>query len=1171
MSWHGEWLALVERDGLLLSEPVLESAYPKGFPTLEPEAQERFKQQYGRYQLARKNKDAAGVRAWLGYSLQELLGYGSHDYLKHSLPDWAKTYLYEFGQELRPDWVLLDPAASQRGALLVMLAESSQDLDRRSQAAGQWRASPSTRLERLLRETGHPLGLVTNGEAYRLVYAPAGLPAGKLTFRAQTLYENRVALRAFVMLLGKRSVLAGEGSKRLLALAEESQTRQVDVADQLGEQVKEALTVLLGALDQSDRDADGALLAKTDLADLYEMHLVVMMRLLFQLYAEERALLPHGELFFDQGYGLSDLWQRLTEQERNNPASLNHTHDAWARLLASWRLIFHGSTHPDMNLIAYGGRLFDPARYPLLEDERLRVPNRAVLGILRKLLFARASRGGVSQRVSYQELDVEQIGYLYEGLLDHKIKRADEPTLILERDDAEVSLNALEAQPEPKRANFIAGRSRGYKESDVAKRLERVTPLEPHPPEWDALPEGLIARAKPYHPLVREVIPEGRLYLGQGESRRATGTHYTPVHLTERIVRVTLEPLCYHYGDPKDDSTRRVKSARELLALKVCDPAMGSGAFLVQVVRYLSERLVEAWELEIAKQPSTPLALPYAEPSRDPERDQLIPADHEEARLMARRFVAERCVYGVDKNPLAVEMAKLSLWLATLAKDKPFSFLDHALKHGDSLVGVTLEQIKRFSLMRDEIVTSYWTNETQNILQEVMSKRQELEAMPVISPEDYASKERQLEQIQADLAFVRTVGDALIGCFFADNGMSVGYNENDVGRLVRAASQDPSQREQLRERAARMLNGQTPFHWPLEYPEVFLRENGGFDAFVGNPPFQSGKSGDKSISAVFGERYVSFLESQYVADKRTADLCSYFFNKAFSLMSLSGAMGVIATNSISEGASRDVGLEPIVNNGGEIYCAEGDLVWPGKAAVVISLVWVTKRAWDREKLLNGRYVSHISSRLEPVQDIGEPFTLIEAVSAYQGTKPRGDFTLPIGEADALGLEDAKHLPKYLAGEDIKKSSTVSASRKIIYFPESTEDEARQANPELFDLLKKKVLNYRQRLGGRLRDRWWQFEYAAEEIYEAVASRGLGHIYALCRVSNIVALARVPSDQIFADGVVVFLFDKPQLFGVLQSTLYSAWVRKYCATYKLDIRFNPSDVVANFPLPQESSS
>ena len=245
-------------------------------------------------------------------------------------------------------------------------------------------------------------------------------------------------------------------------------------------------------------------------------------------------------------------------------------------------------------------------------------------------------------------------------------------------------LEELESQPARRLPEYLR-RQTGWTENQVARALEQsATPAD------DDLPPGvddaLRTRLLPFAPFLRleDTIPGGHLYVASESGlRKAQGVYYTPKWITSFIVERTLEPLVY---DGEGES-RRVKPPRELLALKVCDPAMGSGAFLVQACRYLGERLAESWDLAAAAHPAQVLTLPYAVPLAENPLGQPFPDDHAEAVAWARRFVAEHCLYGVDINPLAVELAKLSLWLVTLAKDRPFEFLDHKLKPGNSLIG----------------------------------------------------------------------------------------------------------------------------------------------------------------------------------------------------------------------------------------------------------------------------------------------------------------------------------------------------------------------------------------------------------------------------------------------------------------------------------------------------
>ena len=321
--------------------------------------------------------------------------------------------------------------------------------------------------------------------------------------------------------------------------------QQHDLVDQLSHQVQDALGLLLHELARADAAADTPFLAGYNEAEIFEASAAFVMRQLFALYAEANGLLPAGRT------------------------------------------------------------LHDPARYPLLqgharEDTRsTRQPapppirDQVIRKIRRCLKFAGPE--DARQPLNYTTLQVEQLGHLYEGLLDLQVIHT---------------------------------------------------------------PDGL------------------RLTLGG--SRQSLGAHYTPTALTEPLVRDTLQPLL--------EAERPTPTPEMILALKVCDPAMGAGAFLVQAVRYLAERLVHAWEARALEQPGVVLSMPLATP-RDggPEQDTL-PHGREERLVWARRYVAHRCIHGVDLNREAVEMARLSLWCVTASRDDPFTFLDHALRPGDALV-----------------------------------------------------------------------------------------------------------------------------------------------------------------------------------------------------------------------------------------------------------------------------------------------------------------------------------------------------------------------------------------------------------------------------------------------------------------------------------------------------
>jgi hypothetical protein len=236
------------------------------------------------------------------------------------------------------------------------------------------------------------------------------------------------------------------------------------------------------------------------------------------------------------------------------------------------------------------------------------------------------------------------------------------------------------------------------------------------------------------------------------------------------VVRYALEPLVYEGPAEGAPQPWKLRSARELLALKICDMACGSGAFLVAACRYMAERLVEAWAIAEEANPGVTI-LPEGDPATGSPAEIPLPKDAEERRIFARRLIAQRCLYGIDKNQQAVEMAKLSLWLLTLDKDRPFTFLDHAIKCGDSLLGVTTrEQVEAFDLVRreaEEKQIRLWQQTSKVLVNKAASYRKRLESSPVMTPADLERKEILLREAEDATSLVRIICDLLAGAAIA--------------------------------------------------------------------------------------------------------------------------------------------------------------------------------------------------------------------------------------------------------------------------------------------------------------------------------------------------------------------------------------------------------------------
>ncbi|MBU1536841.1 restriction endonuclease, partial [Myxococcota bacterium] len=1076
-----------------------------------------------------------------------------------------------YEQHLTPDWVLMNGTTP---VLLVMLTAPGQPLDRKESTEGRWRASPSVKLERLLHETGIPIGVIASGEEFRVMYAPSGLNSGKITWTSRLLLEEKATINALHTLLSPETLLVPPPAPGLKELCRLSQDRQVEVADQLGRQVRRGLDALIHAWDAADREARGALLGPMTDAQVYEMGLTVMMRMVFLLYAEERALLPHGEVLYDQAYGITFLWHRLQEQRRQAPGAMLTTRDGWGRILATCRLLSGGSTHPDLSLIAYGGNLFGPDRWPVLEDHRLAIPNATIHTILGELLFARQKRSGSPQRVGYWALDIEEIGYIYEGLLDHRCARndTDEPWVkLLGATEAEAvfPLSDLTGKTLPKRIEFCT-KNTGRDKAALSREAERSA----NDAEKDALahfPEATVQAVLPVAPLVRceVVVPPGWRCITTGTSRRASGSHYTPQRLTEQVVRHTLEPLVYQCHEGKPGlyiEPRTVVSPESLLSLRVADIAMGSGAFLVQVVRYLGDRLVEAWEQALHAVPEgTPLTMPFAKPAKDPTREPLIDRENpQENVIWARRYVAQRCVYGVDVNPLAVEMARLSLWLTTLAKSLPFTFLDHALRCGDSLVGVSEEQITTWSLDGTGDPMPLFKGPLEQAIHSAADLRRQLEELPVLTTADQQRKRSLLMRAQEATLRVRLLGDAVVAPYFASE------NNNERAALASTlhnlalGTLNAGDDHELEKEVKKHLGDQRTFHWFCEFPEVF--EKGGFSAIVGNPPFMGGKK----MRGNLGNELYAYLKTAYSHTVNTVDLVAYFFCRAYDHLSTLGTMGLLATNTIAQGDTRRSGLEHLVLQGAQIFRAIPSMPWPGIAAVEVAVVHLAK-SWSGQFTLNEETVPIISSALD---DYPFPPPSLNTLEINKNKSFQGSVVVGMGfvleESDAIRFIKGNHnnstvLFPYLNGKDLNSEPSQKPSRWVINFFDWPLEKARRYT-ELFERVETLVKPERMKVNREAHKKyWWHYGDKRPALYKAIAP--LNQVLVTALVSKFVNFSMVPTGQVFSHKLGVITFQEWWKFAVLQSRFHIEWSWKFSSTLTSRINYSPSDVFETFPFPE----
>ena len=1049
--------------------------------------------------------------------------------------------------------------------LLVSVIDPCEDFDRST--AGGLELSAHGRMERLLRHTRVPAGLIFNGTALRLVSAPAGENSGWLDFHVADMLQTagRPICSAMRELLGETRLLSAPADKRLAALLHDSRKFQNEVSERLAEQVLHALYELLRGFQAAHDASRGELLGRQlvdDPDEIYRGLLTVVLRLVFLLYAEERDMLPQDEVFMG-AYAISGLYERLREDAALHPDTMDQRYGAYAQLLALWRMVHDGARGPQMSLSPRHGDLFHPDRYPFLEGrggehgdvrqvgERVDAPllsDGTIHRVLEKLIVLDA------ERISYRALDVEHIGSVYETMMGFRLETATGRSIAVKAAKkhgapATVNIEELLAESPSKRTKWLRDRTDRKLTANVSKDVQQVDPQTGGTIDdlHAALDSVVDKNATP------DLVPAGAMVLQPSEERRRSGSHYTPRELTEPIVRVALEPI---FSRLREEAQGPLQPD-QILDLKVCDPAMGSGAFLVEACRQLADALIESW--------------------RAHNIVPLIPPDEDET-IFARRLVAQRCLYGVDRNPKAVDLAKLSLWLTTLAREHPLTFLDHALRHGDSLVGLSIPQIQAFHWKGDAPIfeEGFETLLGRDHLATAAELRQLIrEADATVSDGEL----RELwDQAQSVNAAVRLLGDLAIAAFFDKSTP----REREARRKEFSTSVVDGKTDTFRPWLNDLRNADpplAPFHWPIEFSEVFTRDNPGFDAIVGNPPFLGGTK----ISSVLGSAYRDWIAQAHDGRHGHADLVAHFFCRVFSLIRVDGTMGLLATKTIAQGDTRALGLRSICFRGGAIYNARRRLKWPGEATVVVSIVHILRGDRPLIKCLDGTEVDNITAFLFSRGDNDNPRRLSNnSRKSFQGVKIYGQGFLfddhdpkqiatPLATMDEIIGDDSSYLDvvrPYIGGKEITTDPSHQYHRYVIDLGEHGEDYCRRQWPRVFEIIEQRVrpdrINKDAVKYPRMVKEWWKFWNPRPELYATIDEMDRVLVSAIhCKHLAFVWMA---TDVVFSHGVAVFALNEFSDYCILQSKTHDIWARSFGSSLEDRLRYTPSDCFETFPFP-----
>ncbi len=668
--------------------------------------------------------------------------------------------------------------------------------------------------------------------------------------------------------------------------------------------------------------------------------------------------------------------------------------------------------------------------------------------------------------------------------------------------------------------------------------------------------------------------------------RGKSGSHYTPEELVQPLIKHSLEYLIEDRIKPyQQKKATKETTVQSLLNLKIADVACGSGHILLSAARRLS--------LEIAR----------------------VQTDEEQPNPVAIRRamkdVVRNCIYGVDKNPLAVELCKIALWLEAYNPGEPLNFLDHHIKCGDAIVGLAhrneLENgiaDEAFKTLPgdDKDIAKTWRDKnvkerkeraakalqlkaefetsTESLVQEAMAEYKTFSQLTETTPEEIERKAKAYKKFidGKGFSFLKVMADVQVAQFFIPKTeANKEYLMTDADyRLILSGYKGWQLPKTAKAKA--VAQEQRFFHWFIEFPEVFIE--GGFDCVLGNPPFL----GNRKLSGTFGDAFLEAIKYQFTPIG-AVDLVTYFFRRVFAIIKNGGFQSLISTNTIAQGNARVDGLDFILRQGGTINHAVKSMRWPGIAAVEVALVTITKQIWKRDFYLSGEKVEIITSYLDDAISIGSPFRLKgNEGKSFQGSIVLGKgFVTEENQAEALIAKDPKNkdvLFPYLNGDDLNNNPDQSPSRWVINFFDWEEDKAK-AYSDCYGVIERLVKPERQRwaidkdgneiigeyaLRKPLPEKWWLYADKRPALYESI--KKLHQVLVVAKTTKYGSYYFAPNNIIYTQDLTVFPYSDYLYFTVFSSTVMNEWVWKNSATMgSSTIRLNPSDCFETFPFPQ----
>lgn len=819
----------------LLDEGFVEQKTQEFLPKLAPQVQALDPWLNGHLLPGLADLNEAQLEHDFIWPLLEQLGW-------HAVPQ--QNYTVQ-GKQAKPDWSLVltterktalleAPDAAGKAEQIAAIAEAKAwnvDLDNGKANAG----NPHHQLQDYLAVLRTRFGFLTNGRHWRLydtqeitarktyleidLQAVVALPAGA---------ERERALTRLVFFFSRATYQPAHGTLRGSPDAGSVMADAIKEAERHALAVEENLKAVIYGYDGEDSLFEHIGLAlhkasarrRPSLAALYENTVVFLFRLLFIVYFEDRNRELLASHPYYQRFSLKALYWRLRQEQHASarPEATAARFDGIFDLKNLFEVLDEGAE--DIDIPLFNGGLFDPDRAPLLLAPKI-IDNARLKALLDRLLF-KTHRGNTlfdSPR-DFNTMSVTHLGRIYEGLLEFRFERAQENAVYLEYQSKDTQNRAVEAY-------------------------------------FDDYDSAVLRKQKGFKALRELRVRKGDIFLkSASNSRKTSASYYTPSSLSQRLVKAGIE--------------QALAAGRPLTDLRVLDNACGSGHFLVEALGQLTDLALQR--------------MPPDAPEHDAALARMVADEHEKIQTqlailsldsspsdaqIIKRLLLKRCIYGVDLNPFAVELARLSLWMDSFVFGTPLSFIEHHVRHGNALLGASVADFIAYN--RDERGQGdLFVQDLNARFDELRAVMTELDQLRDSTPDEVASsKSKWRDDIEPRLALLSRTLD-----FVSTRRMLAAAGDNEAVQAMdttadlldllfdaplKVTSKSPELLRQMAEHTARWHF----FHHEVAFPEVFgSAQRNGFDLIVGNPPWDKTKFADSDFFPQYHSTYRQLIDSE---------------------------------------------------------------------------------------------------------------------------------------------------------------------------------------------------------------------------------------------------------------------------------------------------------------------